>query len=287
MAQAAPDRAWITVSAESRAPSPREAQRRNAELMRPVQEALRAARMPDDAIRTVGYDLQQEFDFVNGKRVSRGYLARNSIEIRVDDVTRVGELLEIVVKQGATSVSGLRFDLKDQAKLEREAVRLAVTNAPLEGRGRGRRRGADAGSAGTNRGSRWVGASRPDAAVPRAGGAGGGCGGAAGGHRPNRSPRTSDGHLQLEIGSLRADPLVTTDYTRARRHLARRDPVLRDLMRAHGTCGLAEAQNADPFGALLKAIVSQQLSTKAARTIYAAADGAVRRRADAAGAGAR
>ena len=61
---------------------------------------------------------------------------------------------------------------------------------------------------------------------------------------------------------------MTTDYTRARRHLARRDPVLRDLMRAHGKCGLAEAQNAEPFGALLKAIVSQQLSTKAARTIY-------------------
>jgi len=132
MAQAAPDRAWITVSAESRAPSPSEAQRRNVELMRPVQDALRAARVPDEAIRTVGYDLQQEFDFVNGKRVSRGYLARNSIEIRVDDVTRVGEFLEIVVKQGATSVSGLRFDLKDQAKLEREAVRLAVTNARLK-----------------------------------------------------------------------------------------------------------------------------------------------------------
>ena len=62
--------------------------------------------------------------------------------------------------------------------------------------------------------------------------------------------------------------MPTTDYTRARRHLARRDPVLRDLMRAHGKCGLAEAQNAEPFSALLKAIVSQQLSTKAARTIY-------------------
>ena len=58
------------------------------------------------------------------------------------------------------------------------------------------------------------------------------------------------------------------DYSRARRHLARRDPVLRDLMRAHGKCGLAEAQNAEPFSALLNAIVSQQLSTKAARTIY-------------------
>src|SRR5688572_5030413 len=61
---------------------------------------------------------------------------------------------------------------------------------------------------------------------------------------------------------------MTTDYARARRHLARRDPVLRDLMRVHGKCGLADAQDADPFGALMKAIVSQQLSTKAAHTIY-------------------
>ena len=61
---------------------------------------------------------------------------------------------------------------------------------------------------------------------------------------------------------------MTTDYARARRHLARRDPVLRDLMRVHGKCGLADAQHGDPFGALMKAIVSQQLSTKAAHTIF-------------------
>jgi DNA-3-methyladenine glycosylase II len=61
---------------------------------------------------------------------------------------------------------------------------------------------------------------------------------------------------------------MPTDYARARRHLSRRDPVLRELMRVHGKCGLADAQHADPFGALMKAIVSQQLSTKAAHTIY-------------------
>jgi len=130
--QATPDRAWIMVSAESRAPSPREAQRRTADLMRPVLDALRSAKIPDDGVRTTGYDLQQEFDFTNGKRVPRGYVARNSIEVRVDDVGRVGELLEAVVKQGATSVSGPRFDVKDQGKLEREALRRAVTNARLK-----------------------------------------------------------------------------------------------------------------------------------------------------------
>jgi DNA-3-methyladenine glycosylase II len=59
------------------------------------------------------------------------------------------------------------------------------------------------------------------------------------------------------------------DYARARRHLARRDPVMRDLMRRHGPCGLANRQHADPFKALTQAIISQQLSTKAAATIGA------------------
>jgi DNA-3-methyladenine glycosylase II len=57
------------------------------------------------------------------------------------------------------------------------------------------------------------------------------------------------------------------DYARARRTLARQDPVIGALIREHGACGLANAQHADPFRALTQAIISQQLSTKAARTI--------------------
>ncbi len=58
-----------------------------------------------------------------------------------------------------------------------------------------------------------------------------------------------------------------TDYIRARRLLARKDPVIGALIREHGACGLANAQHTDPFRALVQAIISQQLSTKAARTI--------------------
>lgn len=127
--QAVPDRAWITISAESRASNPREAQRRNTEAMTPVLDKLKAAGVPAEGIRTVAYDLQQEWDYVNNRRVSRGYVARNSVEVRVDAVERVGELLEVAVGSGATSVGGIRFDLKDQASLEREALRLAVADA--------------------------------------------------------------------------------------------------------------------------------------------------------------
>jgi len=139
---AVPDRAWITISAESRAPSAREAQRLNAEAMRPVQDKLRAAGIPADAIRTIAYDVQYEWDFVNNKRVGRGYVARNTIDVRVDSIDRVGEFLEIAVGAGATALGGIRFDLKDQAKLEREALRLAVLDARAK---------ADAAAAGAGR----------------------------------------------------------------------------------------------------------------------------------------
>ena len=61
--------------------------------------------------------------------------------------------------------------------------------------------------------------------------------------------------------------MTPVDYARARRLLARRDPVIRDLIRRHGKCGLADAQHTEPFKALTHAIISQQLSTKAAATI--------------------
>src|SRR5688572_2107936 len=66
--------------------------------------------------------------------------------------------------------------------------------------------------------------------------------------------------------------MLSINYPHARRVLARRDPVIRDLMRRHGACGLAAAQRADPFIALTHAIISQQLSTKAAATIAARFD---------------
>ncbi|HYN64181.1 MAG TPA: DNA-3-methyladenine glycosylase [Candidatus Limnocylindrales bacterium] len=66
--------------------------------------------------------------------------------------------------------------------------------------------------------------------------------------------------------------MMSIDYPKARRILARRDPILRDLMRRHGPCGLADSQHADPFQALVHAIISQQLSTKAAATIAGRVD---------------
>jgi len=59
---------------------------------------------------------------------------------------------------------------------------------------------------------------------------------------------------------------VTPDlYGKARRHLARRDPVLKRLMAAVGPCTLRP--DPDRFGVLVRSVVSQMISTRAALTI--------------------
>jgi DNA-3-methyladenine glycosylase II len=65
-----------------------------------------------------------------------------------------------------------------------------------------------------------------------------------------------------------AQSLSPEDYARARRALMRRDPVLGAVIRQVGACGMAERQRKDHLTALIGSIVSQQLSTKAAATIF-------------------
>jgi uncharacterized protein len=125
----APDRAFLVAAVEARARDPKDAQSQNAKAMSAVQARVASLGLPKDAIRTLGYNIQQEFDFANGRRVPRGYVARNAVEVRVDALEKLGELLDAVVQAGATAISGVRFDLRDRAGAEREALRLAVADA--------------------------------------------------------------------------------------------------------------------------------------------------------------
>src|ERR671930_2087070 len=58
------------------------------------------------------------------------------------------------------------------------------------------------------------------------------------------------------------------EYARARRVLMRRDPVLAPIIRKYRERSLIDGPPVDPFSALVRTIVGQQLSIKAAATIH-------------------
>lgn len=124
-----PDQAFVTAAVETRARAPRDAQKQNADLMTAVQQRISDADIARDAVRTTGYSIDAEFDFTGGRRALRGYVARNGVEIRLDAIERTGEIIDAVVQAGATSVTGVRFDIKDRTAVEREALRRAVEDA--------------------------------------------------------------------------------------------------------------------------------------------------------------
>jgi uncharacterized protein YggE len=125
-----PDRAFVTIAVESRSKNPRDAQKQTTEAMTAIQGRLGQARLgAQDSIRTVGYDLEQEFEVTPNGRVPREFVARNTIEVRIDDLGRIGDVIDSVVRGGATSVAGVRFELQNRAAAEQEALKLAVTDA--------------------------------------------------------------------------------------------------------------------------------------------------------------
>lgn len=127
----APDRAWLTVSTETRDSAAEKARALSAEGMTSLQEAIKKAGLTDDAIRTTGYSLVPEMDYKDGKGVVRGYVVRNQIEVRIDDLGQLATVIDTATtsRNSTLSITGPRFGLKDDASAQAEALRLAVTSA--------------------------------------------------------------------------------------------------------------------------------------------------------------
>jgi DNA-3-methyladenine glycosylase II len=74
--------------------------------------------------------------------------------------------------------------------------------------------------------------------------------------------------MQRVAISYQSTALTPEGYAKARRFLMRRDPILGAAIKRIGPCGMADRQRQDHLSALVGAIASQQLSTKAAATIF-------------------
>lgn len=127
----APDRASLTVATETREPRAADARRLSAEGMTALQASLKKIGLSDDAIRTTGYSLVPDMEWKGGRGTVRGYLVRNQIEVRVDDLDRLSDVIDAINTSRSTTVSidGPRFSLKESASVQAEALRMAVASA--------------------------------------------------------------------------------------------------------------------------------------------------------------
>ena len=130
----APDQAWVVVSLQTRDAKAPEARRLGAAAMTAVTAALRNTGLAADTVQTIGFALQPEYEYVNGRQRMKGFLLSNQVQVRIDDVSKVADVLDAVgglslPTSSTITIAGLRFDLKNRASVERDALKGAVEDA--------------------------------------------------------------------------------------------------------------------------------------------------------------
>lgn len=130
----APDQAWAIVSLETRDSRGTEARRLGAAAMTSVMATLRNTGLNTDAIQTTGFSLQPEYEYANGRQRMKGFVLSNQVQVRIDEVSRVADVLDAVgglslPASSTVTIAGLRFDLKNRASVQRDALRGAVEDA--------------------------------------------------------------------------------------------------------------------------------------------------------------
>jgi uncharacterized protein len=134
-----PEQGVVAFAVETQAATAQAAAETNAQRMARLNAALRGAGVAERHIRTISYELRPEYARVEpGRDPARepprivGYRAMNMVQVTVDDVTRVGALIDVAIGSGANRVTSIGFQLRDPHAAHLEAVAQAMQNARRE-----------------------------------------------------------------------------------------------------------------------------------------------------------
>ncbi len=125
-----PDQATLTIGVVSQAATADGASAQNAKQLTAVLEQLRSALGSKADIRSSGYSLNPNYKYAPNSAPSiTGYTANNSVIVKVDDLSKLGALIDSSTRTGANSIQGIAFGLKDDRSARTEALGLAGKNA--------------------------------------------------------------------------------------------------------------------------------------------------------------
>ncbi len=131
-----PDTATVTISVVTQNPSAVEAQQSNAARTTAVLSAVKSAAGTGAEIKTSGYSLiPQRVYKQNEPPTITGYEARNSVTVTMNDLTRVGPVIDAASRAGANNIEGVSFSLREDREARgralAESTRAAMAKANI------------------------------------------------------------------------------------------------------------------------------------------------------------
>ncbi|MFM9845573.1 MAG: SIMPL domain-containing protein [Hyphomicrobiaceae bacterium] len=131
MVSVEPDIAHISTGLLSEADTAREALQRNSAAMKKIVDGLKGAGIDPKDVQTSRFSIDPRYDQPKDGRTARitGYRVVNQVRITARDISKLGELLDLVVTLGANQAGGISFDVSNAETLKDEARRQAIANA--------------------------------------------------------------------------------------------------------------------------------------------------------------
>ena len=128
-----PDRAVLSVGVSVQDVTAEQAQAKTNDKMNSIVEALKKANVPMERIQTSRADLLPVFEqrqFNDGREPQViAYRCSNTVRVELDDLKRVGAILDATIKAGANQVQSVGFEVKNDAAARKDALTKAVKDA--------------------------------------------------------------------------------------------------------------------------------------------------------------
>lgn len=136
---AVPDTGEFTVTIQEEAKDVATAQEKMAKKANAIIAYLKDAGVDEKDIKTTDYSVSPQYEWSQGvcsqgycppgKQKLIGFQASETLNVKVKDTKKAGELLSGVGDKGATQVSGLSFTIDDEDALKAEARDKAIAKA--------------------------------------------------------------------------------------------------------------------------------------------------------------
>ena len=128
--EVAPDTAFVNVGVTTQGKTAEEARNANAEIVNNVIVSLANMGISKEDVKTVGYNLYPEYsDAAKGKRIITGYSMNYSLNVKVENLDKIGAVIDQMFADGANTFNRVTFTVSNRKELEREMLALAVKNA--------------------------------------------------------------------------------------------------------------------------------------------------------------
>ena len=135
---AKPDLVLTTFSVVNEAKTVAEAMSENTKKMNAIIDFVKSQAVEDKDLKTISFNIYPRYEWhektsippvPQGKRVLVGYEVRQSLQVKIRDMAKIGQIIEGTTNAGANQVGDLRFIIDKEDELKKQARGQAIEKA--------------------------------------------------------------------------------------------------------------------------------------------------------------